>query len=241
MANSTTAMFNDQVSGYSRRRLVPCFDAFYGAAVRALELAAPGPLGAVLDLGTGTGALAALIADAQPEAQLTLLDGAPAMVAAAAATLGPRATAALAQDFAAPLPPGPFDAVASALAIHHLDDAGKASLYARVHAALRPGGAFVNAEQVLGATPALDALLWRWHEREARALGATDAEWGAAVERMRHDRCATAEKNLELLRDAGFEDVAVHFADGRFAVLAGRRASQGSDPPDAFVPIAANT
>jgi tRNA (cmo5U34)-methyltransferase len=224
MTNATTTMFDSEAAGYTRRRLVPCFDAFYGAARRALELAEPGPLRAVLDLGTGTGALAAMIADAYPDARLTLLDGAPAMVAKAAETLGPRAATALVQDFGDPLPAGPFDAVVSALAIHHLDDAAKASLYARAHDVLRPGGVLVNAEQVLGATPALDALLRRWHEREARALGATDAEWAAAVERMRHDRCATADAQLEMLGAAGFEDVAVHFADGRFAVLAGRRA-----------------
>lgn len=217
-------MFNAEAASYSRRRLVPCFDAFYGSAVRALELAEPGPLRAVLDLGTGTGALAAMVAAALPETQLTLLDGAPAMVEKAAALLGDRAVAAVVQDFAEPLPAGPFDAVVSSLAIHHLDDAGKASLCARAHAALRPGGTFVNAEQVLGATPALDALLRRWHEREARALGATDEEWAAAVERMTHDRCATLETNLEGLRAAGFTDVGVHFADGRFATFAGRRA-----------------
>lgn len=148
-----------------------------------------------------------MVADARPEAQLTLLDGAPAMVEKAAATLGPRAVAALVQDFSEPLPAGPFDAVVSSLAIHHLDDAGKASLYTRVRDVLRPRGVFVNAEQVPGATPALDALLWRWHEREARALGATHEEWVAAVERMTHDRCAGVETNLELLRAAGLEDV----------------------------------
>jgi tRNA (cmo5U34)-methyltransferase len=225
MMNATTAMFDAEAASYSRRRLLPCFDAFYGAAIRALELAEPGPVRSVLDLGTGTGALAAMVAAAYPAARLTLLDGAPAMVSKAAQNLGTRAVAALVQDFADPLPSGPFDAVVSSLAIHHLSDSGKASLYARSHAALRPGGAFVNAEQVLGATPALDALLWRWHEREARALGATDEEWSAAVERMTHDRCATVETNLELLRAAGFEDVSVQFADGRFAVLAGRRSS----------------
>jgi len=218
-------MFNADAAGYSRRRLVPCFEGFYGAALRALDLAEPGPLGTVLDLGTGTGALAAMVAEAHPSVQLTLLDGAPAMVERAAATLGPRAVAALVQDFGDGLPAGPFDAIVSALAIHHLDDAEKASLYARAHDVLRPGGVLVNAEQVLGATPALDALLRRWHEREARALDASDAEWAAAVERMRHDRCATADAQLEMLRAAGFEDVAVHFADGRFAVLAGRRAA----------------
>jgi tRNA (cmo5U34)-methyltransferase len=224
-ANRTTLMFNDEAEGYTRRRLVPCFDGFYGSAIRALELTQPGPLRAVLDLGTGTGALAAMVADAYPEARLTLLDGAPAMIEKAAANLGARADAAFVQDFADPLPAGPFDAIVSSLAIHHLDDAGKASLYARAHHALRPGGAFINAEQVLGATPALDALAWRSHEREARALGATPEQWAAAVQRMTHDRCATVETNLELLRAAGFGDLSVHFADGRFAVLAGRRAT----------------
>ena len=224
MMNATTAMFDAEAADYSRRRLVPCFDAFYGAAVRALELAAPGRVRTVLDLGTGTGALAEMVAAAQPDARLTLLDGAPAMVEQAAATLGSRAAAAVVQDFADALPAGPFDAIVSSLAIHHLDDDAKASLYARAHHVLRPGGALINAEQVLGATATLDALLRRWHEREARALGASDAEWAAAVERMRHDRCATADAQLEMLRAVGFQDVAVHFADGRFAVLAGRRA-----------------
>ncbi|HEX3975014.1 MAG TPA: class I SAM-dependent methyltransferase [Solirubrobacteraceae bacterium] len=225
MTNDTTIMFNHEAQSYTRRRLVPCFDAFYGSAIRALELAEPGPLRAVLDLGTGTGALASMVADAYPEAQLTLLDGAPAMAEKAAAMLGPRAVATLVQDFADPLPSGPFDAVVSSLAIHHLDDAGKASLYARAHDKLRPGGAFINAEQVLGATPALDALLWRWHKREALALGATHQEWAAAVERMTHDRCASIETNLALLRAARLQDVSAHFTDGRFAVLAGRRAA----------------
>lgn len=224
IANATTIMFNGEAEGYTRRRLVPCFDAFYGSAIRALELAEPGPLRAVLDLGTGTGTLAAMVAGAYPEAQLTLLDGAPAMAEKAAAILGPRAAATLVQDFADPLPAGPFDAVISSLAIHHLDDAGKASLYARAHDELRPGGAFINAEQVLGATPALDALLRRWHKREALALGATQKEWAAAVKRMTHDRCASIETNLKLLCAAGLQDVSAHFADGRFAVLAGRRA-----------------
>lgn len=226
MTNETTAMFDGEAADYehTRRRLVPCFDGFYAAAVRALELAEPGPLRAVLDLGTGTGMLAAMVAATHPDARVTLLDGAPAMVERATATLGPRAAAALVQDLREPLPAGPFDAVVSALAVHHLEDDAKAALYLRTHDALRPGGAFVNAEQVLGATPALDALLWRWHEREARALGATDAEWAASVERMRHDRCAAVDAQLAMLRAAGFEDVAVHFADGRFAVLAGRRA-----------------
>jgi tRNA (cmo5U34)-methyltransferase len=227
MTNATTAMFNAEAASYSRRRLVPCFGAFYGAAIRSLELAKPGPMRAVLDLGTGTGVLATMVASAYPDAQLTLIDGAPAMMRKAEAALGSQVAEALVQDFRDPLPAGPFDAIVSSLAIHHLGDPDKASLCARAHDVLRPGGVFVNAEQVLGATPALDALLWRWHEREARALGASDEEWAAAVQRMTHDQCATVETNLQLLRAAGLVDVSVHFADGRFAVLAGRRPAPG--------------
>src|SRR5207248_8040253 len=53
-----------------------------------------------------------------------------------------------------PLPPGPFDLVVSALAVHHLDAAGKQSLFGRVAGTLRPGGRFVLADVVVPEDPA---------------------------------------------------------------------------------------
>ena len=85
-----------------------------------------------------------------PDAELVLLDGAGEMLAEARERLGDRASYVTA-DLGDPLPDGPWDAVVSALAIHHLDAAGKRDLFARVHDVLAPGGMFVNAEQVLGA------------------------------------------------------------------------------------------
>src|SRR5204862_2972276 len=121
-----------------------------------------------------------------------------------------------------PLPDGPWDAIVSALAIHHLADGDKVRLFARVRQALAPRGVFVNAEQVAGATPALEAHNLRRHELAARALGTGDAEWAAAVERMRHDRKVTVEWHLERLREAGFDDADCLFKDHSFAVLAAR-------------------
>ena len=175
----------------------------------------------VLDLGAGTGMLAARVAAAYPEAELVLLDGAPAMLEQARARLGDRATYHVG-DLRAPLPGDGFCAVVSALAIHHLDDDGKRDLFARVHDALLPGGMFVNAEQVLGPSPFFDARFRAWHEASARALGTTDAEWAASLERMEADRCASVEDQLGWMRAAGL-DSACLFADHRFAVLAGRR------------------
>jgi len=120
------------------------------------------------------------------------------------------------------LPAGPWDAIVSALAIHHLADRDKANLFTHVREGLAPGGVFVNAEQVAGATPELEAYNLRHHERCARRLGSDDAEWAAALERMRHDRKVTVEWHLERLREAGFSDADCLFKDHSFAVLVAR-------------------
>lgn len=218
------AIFDRHAPGYDaeRRCLIPPYDAFYGAAIGALELAG-GPLRRVLDLGAGTGLLARAVARAHPEAQLTLLDGAAGMLDLARAALGDGA-GYLVADFADAPPPGPWDAVVSSLAIHHLADDGKRALYARVHEQLAPGGVFVNAEQVSGPTARLDAAYAAWHERSARALGATDEQWAGACERMRADHLAPLADQLRWLREAGFADVDCVFKDHGFAVLVARRA-----------------
>jgi tRNA (cmo5U34)-methyltransferase len=51
-------------------------------------------------------------------------------------------------------PPAPFDLVLSALAVHHLNAAGKAELFARIASVLRPGGRFVLADVVVPDDPA---------------------------------------------------------------------------------------
>lgn len=218
------ATFEAHAAGYEgpRRRLIPPFDAFYGTAVDALSLLGRPPR-RVLDLGAGTGMLAARVAERYPEAELVLVDGAPAMLEQARATLGDRATTVVA-DLADPLPEGGFDAVVSALAIHHLADEDKRALFARVREALPPMGVFVNAEQVAGPHPCFDRYYREWHEASARAAGTDDAEWAASLERMAHDRCADVESQLAWLRGAGFDAADCLFKDHRFAVLVARRA-----------------
>ncbi len=206
--------FHQQAATYDspRRRLIPPFDAFYATATDAVGLATD--VHRVLDLGAGTGMLAARVQHAHPDAELTLLDGAAGMLERA--TVGAHHIVA---DLTDPLPAGPWDAIVSALAIHHLDDAPKQDLYKRINEALRPGGVFVNAEHVAGPTSRFTALYEQWHEREARAAGSDDAEWAGALERMRHDRCASVEDQLAWLRQAGFEDADCLFKHHRFAVL----------------------
>jgi tRNA (cmo5U34)-methyltransferase len=53
-----------------------------------------------------------------------------------------------------PLPEGPFDLVASALCVHHLQGALKRDLFARVREVLAPGGRFVLGDVVVPADAA---------------------------------------------------------------------------------------
>jgi tRNA (cmo5U34)-methyltransferase len=204
-----------------RRRLVPVFDAFYAAAIDALSAAAR-PLRRVLDVGAGTGLLSELVRGALPDVGLTLLDGSPAMLAAARARLGDDATY-VEQDFADDLPQGPWDAIVSALAIHHFPDDGKRRLFAQIHDHLAPGGVFVNAEQVSGPTPRLDELYGAWHRARSAELGTTPQEWASAELRMSYDELATLDAQLAWLRDVGFTDVDCLFKHYGFAVIVGTR------------------
>ncbi|HEY2770672.1 MAG TPA: class I SAM-dependent methyltransferase [Solirubrobacteraceae bacterium] len=217
---NATEVFNDHAATYNgpRRRLIPPFDAFYGTAVDAIALTGREPE-RILDLGAGTGMLSSFVRAAYPGTHLTLLDSATQMLAQAREGLGEDAATYVEADLVDPLPAGPFDAVVSALAIHHLDGADKRGLFERVHGALVPGGVFVNAEQVAGPGPAFDDLYARWHEERARAVGSDDAEWAGALERMRYDRCATVENQLGWLRAAGFVAADCLFKDHRFAVM----------------------
>jgi tRNA (cmo5U34)-methyltransferase len=105
-----------------------------------------------LELGTGTGETAARIVRHHPQARVTGIDESAPMLAAARAALG-SAPFLVVQRLEDPLPPGPFDLVFSALAVHHLDGPGKADLFRRVARVLRPSGRFVLGDVVVPDSP----------------------------------------------------------------------------------------
>ena len=106
----------------------------------------------ILELGTGTGETARRVLAAHPGATLVGIDASERMLAhARAAVPGADLRVAQLED---PLPPGPYDLVVSALAVHHLDGPGKAGLFGRVAAVLRPGGRLVLGDVVVPEDPA---------------------------------------------------------------------------------------
>jgi len=104
---------------------------------------------AILDLGCGTGETLARVLHWHPFARAVGVDESEGMLAVARGRLEKYDVTLGVADLLDPLPAGPFDLVVSALAVHHLDGAGKATLFARVAGALRPGGRFVLGDVVL--------------------------------------------------------------------------------------------
>lgn len=223
MSRAVAETFSRHAARYdaARRRLIPGFDDFYGTALDVLDDLPEAAR--VLELGAGTGLFSALLLARRPLARLHLTDASAGMLDRARERLAGAAAVSFAvADMETADPGGHWDAVISALAIHHLDHDAKRRLFGRIRGALVPGGWFVNAEQVIAPDAESEARqLRRWYDR-IRAAGLDEDEVAAATERMQHDISASVKDQLAWLRDAGFSQVDCPYRNGRFAVLCGR-------------------
>jgi len=219
--------FDSAAQGYDalRRKLIPDFDRFYGVALDLLAETVGDRAFASIDLGVGTGLLSEMILRRFPRATIEGVDFAPKMIETAQSRLaifGERMRFRLADYDATPLG-GPVDAVVSALSIHHLKHEAKRRLFGAIHAALAPGGIFVNVDQSLGSSPEIEAAYQARWERDMRAAGVVEADFASALVRARLDRSATFADQLTWLREAGFADADIAWKRHRFTVFCARK------------------
>jgi tRNA (cmo5U34)-methyltransferase len=119
--------------------------------------------------------------------------------------------------------PGNFDAIISGLSIHHLEHEEKRALFKRIYAAMRTGGIFINAEVILGESEDSERRANAAWMRAARDAGASESDLAAAIERQKHDRCATLDAQVNWLREIGFREVSSAYRNLIFAVYSGRK------------------
>lgn len=223
MINRTKEVFDRTASTYDRDRslLIPGCDAFYRWAIDLIPVRAK----SILDLGAGSGLLTRLIRNRFPDAHIHLIDFSAPMLTLAGDRMGSdsRVTYQHANYVTAPVADD-YCAVVSSLSIHHLEDEDKRTVYKKMHGVLKPGGVFINAEQVAGPTAELDARYKALWLRQVREAGATEQQIEASLYRQQEDRCSPVADQLGWMREAGFEDADCWYKDNRFAVMAGTRA-----------------
>ena len=172
---------------------IPIYDALQDALVAASGDRAR----TILELGTGTGETARRLLLRHPDASLVAVDESGPMLEQARVALPPARVEFVVARLQDRLPGGPFDVVASALCVHHLDGEEKADLFRRMRAALSPGGRFVVADVVEPEDPA-----------DAR-IPLTSG----------YDKPSTVADQLRWLREAGFAGTSVVWQRGELAVI----------------------
>jgi tRNA (cmo5U34)-methyltransferase len=193
----------------------------------------------ILDLGAGDGVLLESFLEAFPEATGIAVDFSPVMVEKARERLsrfGPRATVAEG-DLGSPawlnsVEP-PFDAVVSGLAIHHLTDERKRTLYGEIFGLLNPGNTFLNCEHVASRgvwgqgmyDDAVSEHLWRRRQDQGESVSfeKVRAEYVSRPDRA-DNILALVEDQCAWLRDIGFQDVDCFWKYFELAIFGGRRA-----------------
>jgi tRNA (cmo5U34)-methyltransferase len=177
-----------------------------GVLVRDLSGALPGR---VLDLGCGDGRLTALVLGAYPDSTATCVDMSPPMLEAVNDRFrrDDRVTIAI-HNFEDPLPfDGPYNAIVSSLAIHHVSDERKRTLYVEIARLLAPGGVFANLEIVASPTRAL-------HDQWRDEMGAHDDPADVLTDMV---------SQLEWINESGLQNVDCIWKWRSLALLRGER------------------
>jgi tRNA (cmo5U34)-methyltransferase len=200
------------------RTFIPGYERMLEIAATALAATVSGRSPVIVDLGVGTGSLAAAGLAAKPSASIIGVDEDEGMLAAAGARLGRRLVPLHGSFETVDLPA--CDAVVASLALHHIPTfARRRRLFRRVHGALRRHGVLIVADCYLAADvrlQAADRAHWIAHLREsysARQASAYLRAWA------KEDTYARLPDEMRLLEATGF---AVEIAGRRasFAVIA---------------------
>ncbi|MDQ3069782.1 MAG: class I SAM-dependent methyltransferase [Acidobacteriota bacterium] len=202
------------------RTFIPRYEEMLDAAAGALRITAPGAK-TIVDLGTGTGALAKRCLAAAPRARVIGIDSDAGMLAVARRRLGARMDG-IAEDFTGAALPR-CDAMTASFSLHHIAArAAKQAFYKRMRRSIRPGGVFISADCYPASAGAIDRTDRRvWQAHLEKAYPPKEASRYLAAWR-RQDVYVPLTEECAMLARAGFE-VDVAWRQGAFAVVVGLR------------------
>jgi tRNA (cmo5U34)-methyltransferase len=204
------------------RTFIPDYDVMHDIVAYALGATMRRRAPAIVELGIGTGALAARCLEACPSGRIVGVDEDAAMLAAAAVRLGGGLHEAVQGSFESIDLPR-CDAIVACLALHHVPPGGRRlRLFRRLHQRLRPGGVLLSADCYPAADPRLaaaDRAAWTAHLEESYTRHQAR---GFFRRWAREDHYVPLLDEIATLRRAGFA-VDVPWRKQAFAVIAAAR------------------
>ncbi len=221
----TKTLFDTGAMQYDlhRQKVIPCFEVFYKTIVDLIPFRL-GKSFSFLDLGTGTGLLAALILDIFPKAHACVMDISDNMLAVARKRFADYDNVTFfVGDYAGESLSGHYDLIVSAMSIHHLTHKLKLKLMKKIYHILEPGGMFINADLATGSTPVAEKFYHRHWIDYLEHSGLTADELDVIYERMSHDLPATLESQLLWMQQAGFNEVDCCYKYFNFVVYSGKK------------------
>ena len=205
-----------------RKKFIPCFDDFYRVSVSVASVNKENP--DILDIGAGTGLLSAFLMEKYPEASFTLIDISEKMLDIAKDRFrGNSNVKYIVADYSKYHFVEKYDMVVSALSIHHLEDEEKKEIYKKCYSLLKQNGILINADLVYGETSFIENLnknIWRQYIEDS---GLPEEEIQAGYERIKLDKEATLDQQMNWLKEAGFCDISCIYKFYHFAVTFGRK------------------
>jgi tRNA (cmo5U34)-methyltransferase len=182
----------------------------------------------VLDLGAGYGALAAAVLEDRPNASAVCYDNSEEMIrlgrergARFAGRIEFIRGALDAPDWKERVA-GPFDAVISARALHHLTHEQRRRLFREAYDLIRPGGCFINADNFRHVSDHLRGL---YRGARLRWMGDEERPQQPSGEKLPHGAHynGSMEEELSWLKEAGFRDVDAFWKFTNYGVYGGFR------------------
>jgi len=203
----------------NRRKFIPCFDDFYENTTKLIMANINAP-GRVLDLGAGTGLLSYYWYKECPSAEYVLVDIADEMLEISKKRFaGIDRVQHKVLDYSRELPAGDFDAVISALSIHHLEDAQKEDLFRRTYDRLPAGGVLANYDQFCAGTVNMNRWFDLYWEKQLLSSGLTERDIELWRERRKLDKECSVEAQMEMLYKCHFSEVKCLYSYHKFSVI----------------------
>ena len=164
----------------------------------------------ILELGSGTGNLTALVLEKFPEAEITVVDISEKILEECKTRFQSTKTIKYCQsDFKKiDFERKSFDLVLSSIAIHHIKDVDKEILFKKIYSYVKPRGIFTYLDQCMGETSEIykkNIIAWKV---AAFKLGSTKENWKTWMNHQdEHDYHATVKNQIKWLENSSFKNI----------------------------------